>query len=509
MAAGLRGTPTMKGGTLLIIALLLPLGCGGGGDGRGGGAALLAPTGEFYLERCSAAGRTGVALDEELVLTFSQDVRPGSLSYDSVRIRTPEGRAPRGTLVRGVFLVDQATGNRVVIDPEQIGPRMLEKIERKGRADLVPLSIRLDLGAISPLNGSRRMLFDRSRKRKVTFVPDVPSLPDLSDAGFEPGTAYTVTLPVHPARNTVVSARREPLSPGPDGEIAAAFTTAALDDEAALLGGGAEGPFQLVNSKPVNCGGGIHADQRIMLRFSRPLDPRTVVTDHLKLRIASVPGYPEIPCSLFLRQTRIGLAEVVMTPLQDLPANAWFEVTATAGVRDLAGHALDPVVLSFDSSFPGPEPTTPLEGFDTNAREDAAVTTASWNDDVPGALVATFEPGGPRESFARSLWYNQYCATIHYGAPEVDLDANGGAIEIEVQGSSEDVSKSGIQPVDPDDDPGRLRTTDWLPVGEARRLSGYQYLRFRVFLTVAPDHAAGDPLPVVRQIRIPAGTGPL
>ena len=60
-----------------------------------------------------------------------------------------------------------------------------------------------------------------------------------------------------------------------------------------------------------------------------------------------------------------------------------------------------------------------------------------------------------------------------------------------------DVLKPGAQPVDPEADPMRRSTTDWVHLATVDVLDNYQYLRFRV------DFAAGDPLPVVKSIAIP------
>ena len=46
----------------------------------------------------------------------------------------------------------------------------------------------------------------------------------------------------------------------------------------------------------------------------------------------------------------------------------------------------------------------------------------------------------------------------------IDLDPQGGAILIFVQGSREDVTLPGGQPVDPAGDPERIHTTDWVSI---------------------------------------------
>mgnify|MGYP000143270569 CR=1 FL=1 len=89
----------------------------------------------------------------------------------------------------------------------------------------------------------------------------------------------------------------------------------------------------------------------------------------------------------------------------------------------------------------------------------------------------------------------------------MEADANGGSVVILFQGSREDVSLPGEQPVDPDTDPQRIHTTDWVPMDRISELNFHQYLRFRVVLTTAPDGATTGDVPVVRSLRIPVEAG--
>ena len=62
--------------------------------------------------------------------------------------------------------------------------------------------------------------------------------------------------------------------------------------------------------------------------------------------------------------------------------------------------------------------------------------------------------------------------------------------------------------VDPETDPLRLFTTDWVPISSIDTLDNFQYLRFRVDMSVNPLHDFTNPLPVVRRIEIPVSTVP-
>jgi hypothetical protein len=393
-------TGIVRGGwglALLCGALaVLAAGCSGGG-----GSDASDDTKDLWVERFSVPNFSGILLDEGVNIVFSEQIRAKSLNHDSVRMRTGAqgGEAPRGIFVKGIFLIDvEGSGTRVVIDPDQIGEGLLDKIQKKGRVDRVPDEIRYDLGADSPLNGNRDVLFNHTFSVMTTFVPEIPTRPDLSDTGYLPGATYTVVVPSYPALNTVESVGNDPVFPREGRVFVSTFTTVPSNTPRLFLGGENVGNPRVVNTDPPNGGGGVQADARIFLRFSQALDPRFITTDNFFLEIASVPGRPQIPVSLFLRQSRLGVVEVVMTPLQDLPPNQFFEVSVTGGVLDLLRSPLAQYIFSFSTGDIPIEIDEVLETFDTNSKEEAALTTANWNGSkpfvgaTPGALTAVYAP---------------------------------------------------------------------------------------------------------------------
>jgi hypothetical protein len=101
----------------------------GAACGRSGGPE---PPDGLRLVGCPQAGRSGVGLNEVLVLHFSDDLDQASVTRESVSIRRPDGRAAEGRL--------------------------------------------------------------EVRRARIEFHPDLPTLSDLSDGGLLPGTAYTLEL---------------------------------------------------------------------------------------------------------------------------------------------------------------------------------------------------------------------------------------------------------------------------------------------------------------------------
>ncbi|MHC4470729.1 MAG: Ig-like domain-containing domain [Planctomycetota bacterium] len=381
---------------LVLLGALL-VGCSGSGGGSGADK----DTQDLWVERFSVPNFSGILLDEGVNLVFSERIKAKSLNHDSVRMRTGAqgGEAPLGVFIKGIFLIDvEGSGNRVVIDPDQIGPGLLRKIQAKGRVDRVPDEIRYDLGAESTLNGSRQVLFNHTFSSMVTFVPEIPTRPDLSDTGYVPGATYTVVVPAFPVLNTVNSVGGDPVLPREGKVFVTTFTTVPSNSPQLFLGGENVGSPRVINTDPPNGGGNVEADDRIFLRFSQPLDPRFVTTANFFLETVSTPDRQQIPISLFLRQTRRGLVEVVMTPLQDLGPKTFFEVTVSGGVLDLLRSPMAPFVFSFSTGDVGPPVTDIVESFDSNSREAMGLSTANWNGTkpfvgaTPGALTAVFAP---------------------------------------------------------------------------------------------------------------------
>jgi hypothetical protein len=327
----------MRASATLSIALFL-VACGGGvsDDGDGPSAVGLRLTG------ISAPGGTPLALDGVLVFHFSEAVSEASIAADSIVIETADGRRARGMFVRGRQLVDPDTGTIVVIDRDQMRDEDIARAERRGDPGLVPPSVRYDLGAVSPMNGSRRVLFDRSRRDVVTFVPEIPVRPDRADTGFVPGTVHRIRVAVAPSPHALFSEYGRALRSGAGEPYRGELETKNLGDDGCFLGDGSPGAPAVVNTFPSDGADHITVDGLVYLRFSRPLDPATVTADSFRLEIASVPGRPALPIATMLRQTRNGLVEVVLTPLADLPTAQWFEVSAGSGIRDLAGRPLAP-----------------------------------------------------------------------------------------------------------------------------------------------------------------------
>ena len=322
----------------LLAVALLAASCGGGGGGGGGGVdSDYDPSNDLVLLDVNVADFDGVAVNQALKFTFSEDLDPDSVRPETIQIRA----GPQfGKQVFGNFLVDGAT---------------------------------------------------------VHFYPRLPTLDDLSDGGFQPGTTYKIFLPSVPKVATV----RNYTADRTMRETEEYFQTAASDDPNVYVDNFLDpSPPKIESVNPVDGAIEVPAGAAITLTFNRrPLNPVSVSRDNIRLRMLtrkgkvfdrSVPGEP------VLSQTRERVA-VVFTPDFPLADDAVYELTVSNRVEDLVGFSIQ----SFKSKFTirdEPYRTSTFRlAFTEQEKADYAdigETTASWNGYVTNALAALFTLSG-------------------------------------------------------------------------------------------------------------------
>jgi hypothetical protein len=377
-------------------------GCGG----AGGSSPKSPESANLYVKSFSVPNYSGIRLDEDLKLILSAPVNEDTINPDSFQMRTGAqgGTAPFGVYVRGEFMVDPATQNRVVVDPEALTENLIGRAERNGDlSGIADISKgRIDLGYSEPPghNGNRRPLFDRSRRSVVTFVPEIPTRAALDDTGFTPGASYNVVVPGYPSTDTLENMNGAQLLSINNRVFTSSFKVLPATSPLLFIGAESAGIPRVVHSGPFNGTQGVPVTSTIAIRFDQPLDPRTVLPIAFKVeRIDVAAPYPTIPVSVFLAQQRLGKVEVILTPINPMPANATIRVTLGAVIQNLLGDPLNPSVISFFTGTGHPIPDSdPLEDFVTQTRLDGALTTANWNATKPyvgavaGQLTATFAP---------------------------------------------------------------------------------------------------------------------
>jgi hypothetical protein len=323
--------------TILIGALAalaaVPAACGGGG---GGGTDAKDTRSDLVLVDVSVGSTAGVPLNEIIVFEFTETLKPESIRPDTIRIR----QGPNyGRQVPGSYRVD---GNR------------------------------------------------------VHFFPRLPVLPDISDAGIQPGTDYRITLPGIPKVATVRSVeddrlRREQVESFQSADACGdLFTDNFLDP----------GPPHVAHSNPPDGAVDVSPDAELTLTFNRrPLHPATVNSANIHLTLVErggvvferpVQGRPVITQSH-------ESVQVVWTPDFPLADDATYRLTVERRTQDLLGTDVEPFVAEFKTSDEPPRPGEVVIDFNAAERAllmDDDVSTASWDDAKPGELSALFTVAG-------------------------------------------------------------------------------------------------------------------
>lgn len=217
----------------------------------------------------------------------------------------------------------------------------------------------------------RRVLYRRTRLA-ATFVPDIPMRADLSDAGYSAGGEYDVSVgrQLLGTIRSITTARGERM---PLSRLGASFATAPdVGDGEEFLGGASSAPatpsdaLRVVNVTPPS--GETDIDMGVdwedpeeyewwepregrnpfvfRVRFSRPLDPRTVDPAHFLVTLIDTgvpnPALPPAAVAVrtFLVQLRDGEVVVEVEPYSLLYPAGHFELRVLGTVRALDGTPL-------------------------------------------------------------------------------------------------------------------------------------------------------------------------
>src|SRR5262245_1028569 len=226
----------------------------------------------------------------------------------------------------------------------------------------------------------RRVLMRRTRTA-VTFLPQIPMRADLADAAYAAGATYELSLTKRFAGGV-----RDVLTEG--GQVAKFVRRVAglrvgddSGDGGAFLGGvrtapagGTPDPPRIVNITPPDGESFIDPttdwedpDNQfttpipsrrsfvVRLRFSRPLDPRTVDAAHVTLKKTATldsvgnetPVSVPVATGVWLSQSRMGEVLVEVTPFTNLDPQSKYAVEVLGTVKALDGTPLGETVVFY------------------------------------------------------------------------------------------------------------------------------------------------------------------
>jgi hypothetical protein len=295
-----------------------------------------------------------------------------------------------------------------------------------GGADLVPLNAELRVAfsqeiARDPVpavyvfesesNGTRSALGAlRVQGKAAVFTPALPTLPDLSDAGLQPGTHYTICVPrAREACAPELPAPAQPLRSASGRPLARSFTATFR-----TLGGPfpfrdpALGPPGVTATDPpagaTEVPPGTPAQPTaVTLTWTEPLLPSTATSASVGLFRMPL-AVPVSLASIRVQQNGTAGARLVLTPRAPLACDAAYEVRWTGGVTDLAGNAaLVPATFpSFRTTANCPPVSAIIERFESHDFRDpppsfTAPTTrelSEWFVDGRPVLRAGYGFGG-------------------------------------------------------------------------------------------------------------------
>jgi hypothetical protein len=222
-------------------------------------------------------------------------------------------------------------------------------------------------------------------------------LPDLSDAGFQPDTDYRLTLPGRPKVATVRSVENDRV--GRKTEVS--FHTAGLIDDGLFRDNFLDAaPPTVLHVTPADGAVDVPASSEIVVTFNRrPLLPTSVNTGNITLVMVERRGrsvYRPIPGQLELRQSHDAV-QVAFLPDYPLADEAVYELSVDRRVQDLLGNDVDPFESTFairDEAARDGELVLDFTAQEKASDSDLDRTTASWDEQVGGALAAIFTIAG-------------------------------------------------------------------------------------------------------------------
>ncbi|MEN8151992.1 MAG: Ig-like domain-containing protein, partial [Planctomycetota bacterium] len=238
----------------------------------------------------------------------------------------------------------------------------------------------------------------RVEGRRVEFFPRLPILPDLSDSGFQPAMDYKVILPGQPDVSTVRSVGNNRLKK----TTTVRFRTAAAGSPDLFRDNFLDATpphVQFVN--PPDGAVEVRADSEITITFNRrALNPVTVNASNITLTLVergNTPVHRIVSGVPVLEQTHDSVV-VKFVPTFPLADEARYILHVDRRVQDLVGNDIDP---GFESEFSIRDEPARFSEFELSfdATEKAILmdpdeSTASWNEDVEGALAALFTVAG-------------------------------------------------------------------------------------------------------------------
>lgn len=341
---GARGVGPVRRwpGSALVLAVMALAACSDGTPTNGSASVSCGAPGTEFLcldscnLGCTATGclQTDIATNQIVILNFSQDVDPASVSTSSIRFRTATGNEPVGEFIVEGRTVRFVPGLSISSGQTFFG---------FASGETFTMTILGGTGQSSVVRSTSGRPFEK------TLTCSLRSSLGIVDLN---GVAPTGTLVV-PSPSQLGSA---PLNT----DIVVEFNE--LIDATPFLSG-AQTPvnFSIRRNREVTPGSGVFE--------CNPNSPPQVLSGTQVLDFDAARG----------------ISVLSFRPTQALPGNVCIEVSITDGVADLSGRPAQPQTLSFRTVVVPQTESAVVEAFDNENQLDADVSAATW-----AGGVATF-----------------------------------------------------------------------------------------------------------------------
>jgi len=349
------------------------------------------------------AGATGVAFNEKVLITFSEDMDPATLNETNIKLTGPAATVITGTVTYAVgartatftptipatlpastlFTATVTTG-ATDLAGNSLAANTVWTFATGATPDITPPTVTNKVPAANAINVAT------NANVIATFSEDMDPLTITANTVIlqGPGSmmiAGTVTYAVGAKTATF-----NPSTPLPTGDLFTVIvTTGAKDSAGNALTNNAVWTFStgatpdttrptVTLKVPANGATGVALNQQVIATFSEDMDPATMVAANF-----SVTGAGGAAITGAVTYT-VGARTITFTPSSTLPATTLLTATVTIGAKDLAGNTLagDLALL--------PAASNSVWTFTTGAAPDTTRPTVTLKSPLAGATGIAF-----------------------------------------------------------------------------------------------------------------------